>query len=88
MSDQVHFDEDQLLIQRNMIVAQTVRNRLASVKNGDHLSANEVLQGVRLSHEEFLRLFDLAVEGYRAIHPETPSDFSPKNGKSDATSDL
>lgn len=41
------------------VMAQMVRNRLESVEAGDHLSASEVEMGVRLSHQEFLRLFEL-----------------------------
>jgi hypothetical protein len=45
------------LIQKHMITAQMVRNRLAT----GPLTAQEVIDGVRLSHEEYLDLIDRLV---------------------------
>lgn len=61
--DMKDFENRQLaLLRKHMITAQAVRNRLNSALNGDPLTAQEIIDGVRLSHEEYLDLVERAVQ--------------------------
>ena len=51
------------LIASHMIRAQVVRNRLNS---HELLSAQEIIDGVKLGHEEYLQLVALATAGLRS----------------------
>lgn len=50
---QIEIDRDKLLLEKHMLTAQMVRNRLDS---GVPLSSKEIIDGVRLSHEEYCDL--------------------------------
>ncbi|MCP4410165.1 MAG: hypothetical protein GY807_20970 [Gammaproteobacteria bacterium] len=53
-------DTDIVFITQQMATAQHVVNRLRSK---EPLTAEEITTGVRLTHEEYIKLFDLAVYG-------------------------
>lgn len=53
---------------RLMVQENIVRNRL---EHGGHLTAQEVMAGVRLSHEDFLELVRLAMPALNEIIRKT-----------------
>ena len=52
------------LVNRHLVTAQVVRNRLTTARLGAPLTAQEVIDGVKLTHEEYINLVELAAIGF------------------------
>ena len=52
-------------LQKHIITARMVQNRLDKVQANEPLTADEIAQGVRLSHEEYVDLVRRVVEAAR-----------------------
>lgn len=49
-----------VIIRKHLVTAQMVKNRLDAAANGEPLTADEIVCGVRLDHAEYLDLVERA----------------------------
>lgn len=64
-SEEIQSRRKDLLLERHMITAKMVQNRLNAK---DPLSAQEMLEGVRLPHDEYVELIKILSECKQEIH--------------------